>query len=209
MGEGPAAEILEVGGLRGEDGARKIKDAFMEKACPTGPEMKRPAGAVLRRPASSAEQGDPAPAAEAPAAEAPAELPAAGKQSPIRLRAKTGVARSHFTHEASDGKGPSDGYNNVPRHAVVAGLKANELLDPGTRELVYYLAKRCSSPSVAKANKQGWWAAEGYIWAYYDTALFTKAAVPEAEGYAGSKENHQHVGLCKDKETAERDGPSL
>ena len=31
--------------------------------------------------------------------------------------------------------------------------------------------------------------------------------MPEAEGYSGSKENHQHVGLCRDKETAERDGP--
>ena len=82
---------------------------------------------------------------------------------------KTGVTRSHFTHEASDGKGPSDGYNNVPRHAVAAGLRANELLDPGTRELVTYLAKRCPSPSVAKALKQGWWAAEGYIWAYSTT----------------------------------------
>ena len=46
-----------------------------------------------------------------------------------------------------------------------------------------------------------------YIWAYYDTALFTKKAVPEAEGYSGSMENHCHVGLCKDTETAERDGP--
>ena len=124
-------------------------------------------------------------------------------------RTKTGVARSHFTHEASDGKGPSDGYNNVPRHAVAAGLRANELLDPGTRELVTFLARRCSSPTVAKANKQGWWAAEGYIWAYYDTALFTKKVVPEANGYTGSMENHCHVGLCTDKETAERDGPLL
>ena len=124
-------------------------------------------------------------------------------------RTKTGVVRNHFTHEASDGKGPSDGYNNVPRHAVGSGLKAGELIDPGTRELVHFLAKRCASPSVAKANKQGWWAAEGYIWAYYDTALFTKKAVPEAEGYTGSMENHQHVGLCTDKETAERDGPLL
>jgi hypothetical protein len=97
----------------------------------------------------------------------------------------------------------------VPRHAVAAGLRANELLDPGTRELVTYLAKRCPSPSVAKALKQGWWAAEGYIWAYYDTALFTKKAVPEAEGYTGSMENHCHVGNCDDKETAERDGPLL
>ena len=90
---------------------------------------------------------------------------------------------------------------------VKAGLQAGELLNPGTRELVHFLAKRCSSPSVAKANKHGWWTAEGYIWAYYDTALFTKKSVPEAEGYAGSMENHQHIGLCRDKETAERDGP--
>ena len=45
------------------------------------------------------------------------------------------------------------------------------------------------------------------LMAYYDTALFTKKAVPEAEGYSGSMENHCHVGLCKDTETAERDGP--
>ena len=64
-------------------------------------------------------------------------------------------------------------------------------VDPGTREMVTYLAKRCATPSKAKASKHGWWGAEGYIWAYYDTALFTKKAVPEAEGYAGSKEMHQ------------------
>ena len=121
--------------------------------------------------------------------------------------AKTGVTRSHFTHEAQDGKGPSDGYNTLAARGVKAGLLANELLDPGTRELVHFLAKRCMSPTIAKANKHGWWAAEGYIWAYYDTALFTKKAVPEAEGYAGSMENHCHIGMCKDKENAERDGP--
>jgi hypothetical protein len=122
---------------------------------------------------------------------------------------KTGVTRNHFTHEACDGKGPSDGYNNLPTTAIASGLKAGELLDPGTRDLVLFLAKRCPTPSVAKASKKGWWAAESYIWAFYDTALFTKKAVPEAEGYAGSMEHHQHVGLCADKETAERDGPLM
>ena len=120
---------------------------------------------------------------------------------------KTGVTRNHFTHEANDGKGPSDGYNNVPKHAVKGGLLAGELLNPGTRDLVIFCAKRCASPREAKATKHGWWAADDYVWAFYDTALFTKAAVPEAEGYAGSMENHQHVGLCRDRETAERDGP--
>ena len=120
---------------------------------------------------------------------------------------KTGVVRNHFTHEANDGKGPSDGYNNVPQHGVKGALRAGELLNPGTRELVTFLSKRCQSPSVAKAFKHGWWAAEGYIWAYYDTALFTKKAVPEAEGYTGSMANHQHVGLCRAAETAELDGP--
>ena len=120
---------------------------------------------------------------------------------------KTGVVRNHFTHEANDGKGPSDGYNNVPKHGVKGALQAGELLNPGTRELVTFLAKHCQSPSKAKAFKHGWWAAEGYIWAYYDTALFTKKAVPEAEGYTGSMVNHQHVGLCKATETAELDGP--
>ena len=105
------------------------------------------------------------------------------------------------------GKGPSDGFNKVATHGVKAGLLANELIDPGTRELVVYLAKRCATPSKAKASKHGWWGAEGYIWAFYDTALFTKKAVPEADGYTGSKDMHQHVGLCEAKETAERDGP--
>ena len=90
---------------------------------------------------------------------------------------------------------------------MAAGLKNGELLNPGTRDLVTFLAQRCRTPSVAKEKKHGWWAAEGYIWAYYDTALFTKKAVPEAEGYSGSMENHCHIGMCKDKETAERNGP--
>jgi hypothetical protein len=120
---------------------------------------------------------------------------------------KTGVIRNHFTHQANDGKGPSDGFNNVPKLAVKGGLLAGQLLNPGTRDLVTYCARRCPLPSVSKAEKHGWWAAEGYIWAYYDTALFTKKVVPEAEGYAGSMVNHQHVGLCRDPETAEREGP--
>ena len=62
---------------------------------------------------------------------------------------------------------------------------------------------------LSKDKKHGWWAAEGYIWAYYDTALFTKKAVPVAEEYSGSMENHCHIGQCLDRETAERDGPLL
>ena len=122
---------------------------------------------------------------------------------------KTGVIRNHFTHEAQDGKGPSDGFNNVPKHGVKGGLLAGELLNPGTRDLVTFCARRCPTPHQAKESKHGWWAAEGYIWAFYDTALFTKAVVPDAEGYAGSMENHFHVGLCSDRETAELDGPLL
>ena len=105
---------------------------------------------------------------------------------------KTGVVRNHCTMEAQDGKGPSDGYNNVPKLAVKGGLLAGELLNPGTRDLVIFNAKRCAQPSVPKEEKHGWWAAEGYIWAYYDTALFTKKAVPEAEGFVARLTHAPH-----------------
>ena len=55
--------------------------------------------------------------------------------------------------------------------------------EDGVTDAYYFLifnAKRCPVPSVPKDEKHGWWAAEGYIWAFYDTALFTKQAVPEA-----------------------------
>ena len=116
------------------------------------------------------------------------------------------MTRNHYTGEKDMGKGPPDGYNNMPRLAVGAALRSGELINPGTRELVVYCAIHKPTPSTAKAWKHGWWAADDFVWAFYDTALFTKTAVPEALGYNGSRENHRHVGMCRDVETAHRDG---
>jgi hypothetical protein len=82
------------------------------------------------------------------------------------------------------------------------------LLNPGTREMVLYLAKSQQRPSVAKADKTGWEAVGRYIYAFYDTAKFTRFAVPDAtSSFKGLQDHHRFIGLCSDRRLAERDGP--
>ena len=40
-----------------------------------------------------------------------------------------------------------------------------------------------------------------------DTARYTKAVVPDADSWSGSKSFHEYVGSCKDRQRAESDGP--
>jgi len=105
------------------------------------------------------------------------------------------------------GKGGADGASNLPRMVVHNALINEELLDPTTRELVVFLAQHKHGPSVAGPSKQGWWAADEYVWVYYDTRLFTASRVPEAEGFDGSSQMHAIHGRCVAPEAAKNDGP--
>ena len=71
-----------------------------------------------------------------------------------------------------------------------------------------FLADHRRAPSVAQAAKDGWQAATKYLWGYYDTAKFSKRAVPDCEARGwGCHDQHVYAGLCADRQRAERDGP--
>lgn len=91
--------------------------------------------------------------------------------------------------------------------AVNEAIESGALLNPGTRELVLYLAQHRQSPLVAKADKSGWEAVDRYMYAFYDTAKFTRFAVPDATSFKGCQQQHRFIGLCGDRRRAELDGP--
>ena len=64
-------------------------------------------------------------------------------------------------------------------------------------------------PSQPKSEKLGWEAVDTFYWGYINTKRFTKLAVPDADGFKGSKEFHEFVGVCRDAEVAERTAPML
>ena len=95
----------------------------------------------------------------------------------------------------------------MPKHALEHAIESGALIDPGTRELVLYMAEHKQEPSIPKARKNGWEAVDGYFWGYIDTVRFTKAAVPAADSWKGSKSFHEYAGRCTDQRRAESDGP--
>ena len=118
-----------------------------------------------------------------------------------------GIARSGNKLIEYEGKGSCDGYGNVPKHALKHAIESGALINPGTRELVLYMAEHKQEPSIPKARKNGWEAVDRYFWGYIDTARFTKAAVPDADSWKGSKSFHEYSGRCTDKQRAESEGP--
>ena len=118
-----------------------------------------------------------------------------------------GIQRSGNKLIEYEGKGSCDGYGNVPKHALKHAIESGALINPGTRELVLYMAEHKQEPSIPKARKNGWEAVDRYFWGYIDTVRFTKAAVPDADSWKGSKSFHQYVGLCADRQRAESQGP--
>ena len=90
------------------------------------------------------------------------------------------IIRAHTKLIEYHGKAGYDSLGYGPKLAVAEAIESGEMLNPGTRELVAYLAMHRPSPSVAKANKVGWEAPGRYIYAYYDTSKFTRFAVPDA-----------------------------
>ena len=77
----------------------------------------------------------------------------------------------------------------------------------GTRQLVLYLAEHKQAPSIPKSRKNGWEAADRFFFGFLDTARYTKIAVPDADGWKGSKSYHEYVGRCADRRRAEEEAP--
>lgn len=118
-----------------------------------------------------------------------------------------GIMRSGNKLIEYEGKGSCDGYSNVPKHAIRHAIESGALIEPGTRELVLYLAEHKPEPSIPKAKKNGWEAVDRYFWGYVDTIRFTKALVPNADSWKGSKSFHEYTGRCVARQRAESEGP--
>ena len=123
------------------------------------------------------------------------------------------ISRTHCKLIEYHGKAAYDTLGTVPKRAVaeavakgVGGGAKDVMIDPDTRDMMLYLAKHKRRPNVAKADKPGWEAPGRYIWAFYDSKLFTQLLVPDAK-LKGCQENHEFVGLCQDSAKAEKDGP--
>lgn len=118
-----------------------------------------------------------------------------------------GIVRSGNKLIEYEGKGPCDGYSNVPKHALRHAIESGALINPGTRELVLYMAEHKPYPSIPKERKNGWEAVDRFLWGYIDTSRFTKTVVPDADSWKGSKSSHEYHGCCVDRRRAESDGP--
>ena len=88
------------------------------------------------------------------------------------------------------GKGGCDG-NSVPIAAALSqAIKDGRLgPEPGPRNMVLFLAINRPEPSTPKAQKRGWEAIGRIFYGYMDFKLFTKWAMPDADGakFEGSK----------------------
>jgi hypothetical protein len=108
------------------------------------------------------------------------------------IRAATKLVEYH-------GKAGYDALGYVPKVAVGDAISSGAMLNPGTRDLVLHLAQHRPRPSVDKADKVGWEAVGRYIYAFYDTAKFTKGAVPDASSFKNGHDHHRFIGLCEDR----------
>ena len=70
-----------------------------------------------------------------------------------------------------------------------------------------FCARNKHGPRISGPEKEGWWAADGYVYLYYDTRLFTGSRVPKAKGFDGSSQIHALYGLSDARQTAQTDGP--
>jgi hypothetical protein len=109
--------------------------------------------------------------------------------------------------ESMEGKSICDALGNLPKNAITDAISKDEYIFTGSREFVLFLARKCPMPSVAKAKKEGWWAAERIFYGFFEHTKFTKLVVPTADGFSGSHEMHMFAGTCKDAGRATTDGP--
>ena len=138
-----------------------------------------------------------------PTARAAAEA-AAAAAARSKERAQEGITRVHVKKVEMHGKDVCDGASVLIAHAIIAAITSGALLDPGTRELVLYLADLLRAPATPKELKDGWEAPTKYFFGFVDTAKFTKSRVPSAEarGWDCNKK-HFYIGRCADAQRAQ------
>ena len=107
------------------------------------------------------------------------------------------IVRAHTKLIEYHGKAGYDSLGYMPKLAVSEAIESGAMLNPGTRDLVLHLAQHRPTPTVAKADKEGWEAPGRYIYAFYDTVKFTKIAVPDATSFKGGQSYHRFIGLSE------------
>jgi hypothetical protein len=78
-------------------------------------------------------------------------------------------------------------------------------LEPGTRNMMLYLAQNHPTPTVSAA-RSGRWSPQRYFYGYYDEALVSRPK-KYFKVYEQSKKYHYRGGFCADKFTVKHDGP--
>jgi hypothetical protein len=122
-------------------------------------------------------------------------------------RARMNIIRMAIKLITMHGKSVCDGASNAPKYALVEAGAQGALFAPGARGALLYLVQAKPTPSKAKIDGGGLWQADGLLYGYYDTSLFTGTAVPDALPFTGSSKVHMSCGLCDDMDQAVRNGP--
>ena len=109
-----------------------------------------------------------------------------------------GIVRMAMKLVEHHGKSGCDGNSNTPvlalKHALQHGLIGP---NPGTRQLVLWLAQHKPFPSTPKAQKRGWEAIGRIFYGYMNTDRVTKTVVPDSDGskrFPNSSKHHAFVG---------------
>ena len=108
-----------------------------------------------------------------------------------------GVVRLAIKLVEHHGKSGCDGNSNTPvlalKHAIEHDLMGP---NPGSRQLVHFLAEHKPFTSTPKASKRGWEAISRLFYGYMNTAKFTKLVVADADGskFGDSKKHSSFVG---------------
>ena len=109
-----------------------------------------------------------------------------------------GIVRMAMKLVEHHGKSGCDGNSNTPvlaiKHALQHGLIGP---NPGTRQLVLWLAQHKPFPSTPKSQKRGWEAISRIFYGYMNTDRFTKTVVPDSDGskrFPNSSKHHAFVG---------------
>ena len=120
---------------------------------------------------------------------------------------RAAITRVHTKLVEHHGKSGCDGNSNGPKFTIKAGIKAGTLmLDPGTRDLVLFLAQHKCYPSIPKSKKRGWEAVGRIFYGFMNTDLFSRFKVPEAKGWKDCRGDAFYAGHNADRALAEKGG---
>ena len=111
--------------------------------------------------------------------------------------ALNGIVRLALKLVEHHGKSGCDGNSNTPVRAVKHAIE-HKLMgpNPGTQELVRFLAINKPVPLIPKAEKRGWEAIGRIFYGFMNTDRFTKTVVPDTDGskFKDSTKHHSFVG---------------